>query len=97
LFWGGEFASEYVVIVRIFALLSSSSSADFVEPSLSLLKLREQRWRLTTIRDHTRKIANFGLQFFALLSRCPEVRAHALHFLFELPFEFGQGGHHAEI
>jgi hypothetical protein len=52
---------------------------------------------LTTIRDHTRKIANFDLQFFALLSRCPEVRAHALHFLFELPFEFGQGGHRAEI
>jgi len=56
---------------------------DFVEPSLSLLKFREQRWRLTTIGDHTRKIANFGLQFFALLSRCPEVRAHAFHFLFE--------------
>jgi len=54
--------------------------ADFVESSLSLLKFREQRCRLTTIRDHTRKIANFGLQFFSLLSRCPEVRAHALHF-----------------
>jgi hypothetical protein len=31
------------------------------------------------------------------LSHYPEVRAHALHFPFELPFEFGQGGHRAEI
>ena len=52
---------------------------------------------MPTIRDHARKIANFGLQFFALLSRCPEVRAHALPFLFELPFEFGQGGHRAAM
>jgi integrase len=29
---------------------------DFVEPSLSLLKFCEQRWRLTTIGDHTRKM-----------------------------------------